>query len=364
MRENSVIEKLKESFPEAGIGDDAAVVTPKGGEILLAADAVVEGIHYDLSFSTLSQIIQKAITSNVSDIFAMGGKAYAILVTAGMARQYQQSQLEEIVSGLKAGCGFYGLKLVGGDTVSSPGAGFFNIAIMGEVEKGKAIKRGGARPGDMIVLTGKCGGSMAGMEIVKNLFDISKDNKYAEAILPEDKGKRRILVDFVSEISLFTRDEEIDNFCGDNEISSSTAEGLRLIRQYLVPGTKPLDKSGFENSGIEVTSMIDISDGLGKDLAAICSESGVGAVINEKHLPVPGILEDSNKIDRAMITRMALQSGEEYCQIATVRGARDGWKTEEIIPVGEITADQGKVLLRDSEGRERDISRDGYEHIF
>lgn len=364
MKESNVIKKLKESFPEARIGDDAAVIAPGEGEILLAADAVVEGVHYDLSFSTLSQVMQKVITSNVSDIFAMGGKARAILVTAGMTRQYQQNQLEEIINGIKLGCSFYGLKLAGGDTVFSPGAGFFNIAIMGEVPEGEAIKREGAHPGDLIVLTGECGGSMAGMELAKNLFGISNADEYADAILPKEKEKRNLLVDFVSEMNLFTRNENIDKFCADNDISSVVSEGLRLIRRHIVPGTRPLDRSVFEDNGIEITSMIDVSDGLGKDLAALCAESGVGAIIDEKSLPVPRVLENSGKISRELIAGLALQSGEEYCQIVTLGGVRDDWSGEEIIPVGQITADRGKVLLRDREGRQRDISKDGYEHIF
>ncbi|MCD6380563.1 thiamine-monophosphate kinase [bacterium] len=364
MKESNVIRRLKESFPKALIGDDAAIVASGGGEILLAADAVVEGVHYDLSFSTLSQIMQKAISSNVSDIFAMGGKARAILVTAGMARQYQEKQLEEIINGLKLGCDFYGLKLVGGDTVSSPGTGFFNIAIMGEVEKGKAVKREGAHPGDLIVLTGECGGSMAGMELAKNLFEISNGGKYAGAILPIDKRERSLLMGFVSEMDLFTGDGKIDKFCGENGISSVASMGLRLIRQYLVPGTQPLDRSGLEDNGIEITSMIDISDGLGKDLAALCAESGVGAIIDEKSLPVPRVLENSAEINQKLITELVLQSGEEYYQIVTLRSAGDVRRTGRIIPVGEITADQGKVLLRDREGRQRDISKDGYEHVF
>ena len=364
MKESNVIKKLKENFPEARIGDDAAVIDSVKGEILLAADAVVEGVHYDLSFSTLSQVMQKVITSNVSDIFAMGGEACAILVTAGMTRRYQQKQLEKIIDGIKLGCRFYGLKLAGGDTVFSPGAGFFNIAIMGEVPKGKAVKREGARPGDLIVLTGECGGSMAGMELAKNLYGNSNADEYADAILPKDKEKRMLLVEFVSEMDLFTGDENIDKFCGDNDISSVVSEGLRLIRRHLVPGTRPLDRSGFEDNGIEVTSMIDVSDGFGKDLAALCGESGVGAIIDEKSLPIPSALKNLGKINRELITGLALKSGEEYCQIVTLGGVPDDWRSEEIIPVGQITADQGKVLLRDREGRHRDISKDGYEHIF
>ncbi|MDZ7860418.1 MAG: thiamine-phosphate kinase [Candidatus Krumholzibacteriota bacterium] len=364
MKESTVIETLKRGFPEAQIGDDAALLASGRGEIVLAADAVVEGVHYDLSFSTLSQAVQKVISSNVSDIFAMGAKARAILVTAGLTKGCKQEELDEIVKGLKLGCDYYGIELAGGDTVYSPGGGFFNIAITGEVPAGKAVRRKGAAPGDLIVMTGECGGSLSGMRLVKDLFEIHKGDDLAGAILPSDRKIRKILRDFVSEMDLSAGPEEIKRFCGNRGIPSVVSGGLGLIRQYLVPPARPLDIPGIEAKGIEITSMIDVSDGVGKDLAALCSESGVGALIDEEYMPVPRVLLNLPEISRNLIISLALSSGEEYCQIATLRGAGGSFKAEGIFPVGKITDGDRKVFLRDRKGREREIGQSGYEHIF
>lgn len=364
MKESTVIETLKRNFPEAQIGDDAALLTSGRGEIVLAADAIVEGVHYDLSFSTLSQAVQKLISSNVSDIFAMGAKPRAILVTAGLIKGCKQEELDEIVKGLKLGCDFYGIDLAGGDTVYSPGGGFFNVAITGEVSAGKAVRRKGAAPGDLVVMTGECGGSLSGMRLVKDLFEIHKGDNLAGAVLPSDLNTRKMLRDFVSEMDLFTENEETKRFCASRGIPSVVCGGLGLIRQYLVPRTRPLDITEIESKGIEITSMIDISDGVGKDLAALCSESGVGALIDEENLPVPPVLLDLPEIGRDLIISLALRSGEEYCQIATLKGAGEDFKTDGVFPIGKITDDEGKVFLRDKKGQQREIGQSGYEHIF
>ncbi|MCK4237121.1 MAG: hypothetical protein KAX38_08365, partial [Candidatus Krumholzibacteria bacterium] len=157
MKEREIIESLREAFPDAALGDDAAVLPGEKGELLVAADAVVEGVHFERSYSTLAQAVQKVITSNVSDIFAMGGKPDSIIFTAGLPKGFGKGELSEIIEGLKKGCGVYRLKLAGGDTVLSSGGLFFNMAILGDVRRGRAVLRRGACEGDTLVLFGDCG---------------------------------------------------------------------------------------------------------------------------------------------------------------------------------------------------------------
>jgi thiamine-monophosphate kinase len=150
--------------PEARvwIGDDTAVVERGRGWLLLAADTVVEGVHADLTLTGLDDLGWKAVVANISDVAAMGGEpGHALVTVAGPAT----TDLDLLYQGIAEACDAYGCPVVGGDLVSSPTL-VVTVAVTGWVD-GAAVRRGGARPGDTLWVTGPLGGAAAGLRLLR-----------------------------------------------------------------------------------------------------------------------------------------------------------------------------------------------------
>ena len=149
MKERDFIERMEKAFPELRREDDAAVYDLRfnpppgrpGGILMLSTDAAVDGIHFDRRYSTLSQAVQKLVTSNVSDIYAMGGEPDGLLFTAGLPAGCGGAEADGIVDGLKKASDFYGVRPIGGDTVGSGDRFFFNISIIGSQGRSEPITR-------------------------------------------------------------------------------------------------------------------------------------------------------------------------------------------------------------------------------
>jgi thiamine-monophosphate kinase len=351
MKEIEVIDRLRAAFPDCGIGDDAAVLPAPRGEMLFAADAAVEGVHFDRRLSTLSQAVQKLVTSNVSDIFAMGGSPGSIVFTAALPAGCASADVDGIIDGLKRSCAQYGIMLVGGDTVSSPGGFCFNVAIVGEVPRGRAVMRSGAREGDALVLFGEIGPSRAGLSILSS---------------PTPELKKAI-----SLVSIASSPAELDRVAGVLGRLAHATEAARFIQRHLVPLAIPLDAALLDADPALVTAMIDISDGLGKDLRTLCAESGVGALIREEALPVPPAVGELCGLEGEALVDFALASGEEYALLAAVSpeaaehmggGATGSGAGATVIGIAVPAADG--IVLVDARRKRRTMPNLGYEHSF
>lgn len=149
-----------------GIGDDTAVVRSSDGDVLLAADMLLEGVHFDLSKATPCQVGRKALAVNLSDVAAMAGRPKYALVSLALPHQLSEKHdkrfAEQLFKGLHALADDFDTAIVGGDTNSWDGPVVINVAIVGEVPYEKAITRSGANPGDWIFVTGSLGGSIVG----------------------------------------------------------------------------------------------------------------------------------------------------------------------------------------------------------
>jgi len=170
--------RLIESFRSAtgispdvptGIGDDTAVVSASDGLILLAADMLLEGVHFDLATATPFQIGRKTLAVNLSDVAAMGGQPKYALVSLALPRRLGEHRnenfAEQLFEGLRSLAEEFETTIVGGDTNSWDGPLVINVAITGEVSAGNAITRLGAKVGDWIFVTGRLGGSIAGRHL-------------------------------------------------------------------------------------------------------------------------------------------------------------------------------------------------------
>ena len=364
MRELEVIDRLRKAFPGCGIGDDAAVLPPIGGEILFAADAVVESVHFDRRFSTLSQAVQKLVTSNVSDIFAMGGAPLSIVFTAALPRGCSAADVEGIIDGLRRSCVQYGLKLVGGDTVLSPHGFVFNVAIVGEVIPGRAIPRSGARTGDAIVLFGAIGGSLAGLGILSALFGETGSGRLPAPRIPGLATVAASMKKELPALSIATSASELSRMARVFNAFPLAEETMRFAQQHLVPVACPLDAPLLDAEPPCVTAMIDVSDGLAKDLRTLCEESGVGAVIREGDLPVPGGIGGIFGLHGPALVDFALSSGEEYVMLATMTGAALRKLSGVGTVIGTIGAKADGIVLVGGDGTRRPLPKLGYEHTF
>ncbi len=436
MKERHVIERLRASFTDGGIGDDAAIITPPGGDLLFASDAVVEGVHFRRESSTLAQAVQKVITSNVSDIYAMGGMPHSILITAGLPPGCGETDVNMIIGGAALACKIYGIELVGGDTVLCPGGYFFDVSIIGSVGRGRAVRRSGARPGDAIVVFGECGGSLAGMLLLGALFSggrgegsrhdsdrsaLEKSSTVIEELVAHDAAVWGIVQEIIPILTLSMERDDITRICDERGLDRKAVPLLELVRRHLVPRARPLDRSLLDadrraGAAPSVSAMIDISDGLARDLATLCTESGVGAVVEEGSIPLHPALEGMFRRDAAedardgepggeggavrrvvvpsedepagaggaagqvgepggmdapgeeekspnYTTEIALSSGEEYVMLAAVRGLSGGAPPGGTV-IGRIVDRREGMSLVTTAGERRPIPELGYEHSF
>lgn len=364
MKELEVIDRLRKAFPGCGIGDDAAVLPPAEGELLFAADAMVEGVHFERKFSTLSQAVQKLVTSNISDIFAMGGSPGSIVFTAGLPPGCTSRDVDGIIDGLSRSSAHYGVKLVGGDTVASPGGFVFNVAIVGEVRPGRAVLRSGARVGDAVVLFGRVGRSLAGLRVLASLYGgVGGADEPAPRVagLPDaTKSLKKVL----PRLSLSTSAGELEKIARSLGSLSCAREIVECAQCHLTPLAFPLEAELLDAEPPRVTAMIDVSDGLAKDLRTLCVESGVGALVREEALPVAGAVRELFGVEGRALVDFALSSGEEYVLLATIaREAAEKLPAGAVV-VGEVVRSTEGVALLDGKGKGRPLPKLGYEHVF
>jgi thiamine-monophosphate kinase len=364
MKELEVIDRLRKAFPGCGIGDDAAVLSGPEGDLLFATDAAAEGVHFNRKLCTLSQAVQKLVTSNVSDIFAMGGAPGSVVFTAGLPEGCTPADVDSIIDGLRRSSTQYGVKLVGGDTVLSPGGFFFNVAIVGEARPGRAVLRSGARAGDAIVLFGEIGFSGAGLGILSALEEKMRGADApgfpVPGLLEAARGLRKIF----PRLSLATSRSEISRMAEKLPGLPDAEAVLRAVQQHVVPLTRPLEPSLLEAEPPVVRAMIDVSDGLAKDLRTLCEESGAGAVIREQALPVPPAVGTLSGLEGSSLIDFAISSGEEYVLLAAVSPEAAGRLGAGAEVIGSIAPASGGIVLVDPKGKKRSMPKLGYEHVF
>jgi thiamine-monophosphate kinase len=308
----------------------------------------------------VGQAVQKVVTSNVSDIYAMGGEPAGIVFTAGLPAECGEEAVVSIVDGLERAIGTYGMRLFGGDTVSSPAGYFFDVAIIGAVEEGCGVfKRSGASPGDLLVLFGQCGGSLAGLKILESLSGM-KPAGGLERLIPPGQARAAMLGTTIT-LSLETTRADIEAACAARMLPEGTAEALELIARHICPRSLRPSVNGSPEYAGAVTAMIDISDGLARDLSTLCSESGVGAVISEESLPAPPAVAGALEGDRRGLTELIISSGEEYVALASVRA---GSVPPGAVVIGEIEGEATGVVIESSGGDIREMPATGYEHGF
>lgn len=306
-----------------GIGDDTASFVPGAGqEILITCDSMVEGRHYLPDRMTPYDVGRRAMISNISDIGAMGGQPLYALISLGLRPEMLTSDLEEMYRGFLFELNPFGASIIGGNITSAGDRAFIDITLVGEVPEGKAVRRSGARPGDSILVTGFPGQSAMGLRML---------------------------------------------------LQGEVRRGLEthpLVKKYLIPGHRASAGRAVAMTGF-ATSMIDTSDGFQGDLGHICEESGTGAVLEEKRLPVSDLLLDACRELGEDLYEFILGPSDDYELIITcppervgdVVTAIRGAGVESVTEVGKITAGGDGIRLIGRDGGERRIRPVGWDHF-
>ena len=292
---------------ETWIGDDAAVVGPFAGPVLLTTDLLVEGIHFNLEWTTPEALGWKCLAVSCSDIAAMGGTPHRALVSLCVPPGTQAALLEGLYAGMRECCARYGLSVVGGDISRAPVLAVC-VALLGVAAASGPVRRSGAQPGDAVCVTGRLGASAAALRLLQ----------------------------------------------------AGYAPRADLAAAHERP--TPRVEAGAALAGLGATAMIDVSDGLAADLGHLCTASGVGARIEAEALPVPDLSHLPVALDPI---ELALHGGEDYELCFTVPPARVaqvvGQAGVPVAVVGAITADPGLVLTRAGVGQV--LEAKGWDHF-
>ena len=252
--------------------DDAAVLEPVSGrEWVVTTDAMVEAVHY-LSGEPPERLARRLLRVNLSDLAAMGAAPVAYTLTTVLPACIEDGWLAGFAAGLAADQRAYGIGLIGGDSVSTSGPVVLSITAIGAVKQGQALRRGGARPGDRVFVSGAVGDGHLGLLAAQGAF----------ADWPESQLSR--------------------------------ADCAQLADRYHLP--EPRLALGMALAGI-ATAAIDVSDGLPGDLGHLCTASGVGAHIDAAAIPLSPAGRRAVAADPALWPA-AVSGGDDYELLFTV----------------------------------------------
>jgi thiamine-monophosphate kinase len=239
--EFGLIQRIQRALPvgrgvRVGIGDDAAWVENPGGSSLITADLLIEGVHFDLKWTSLFELGYKSLAVNLSDIAAMGGVAAYAIFSLGIPSNFDSSGIDQFYRGINALARPNGVAVVGGDT-NMADLLIISVCVIGHAPY-RPVRRNGARVGDDIYVTGTLGDSAIGLKILRQRKSQLKRKDAAQLILRHHRPTPRLTA------------------------------GALLAKYRLA------------------TAMIDVSDGLMQDLTHLCRASGTGAVVWQDRLPL------------------------------------------------------------------------------
>ncbi|MCD6117102.1 thiamine-phosphate kinase [bacterium] len=302
------------------IGDDAAVYTWGRDRVCVhTTDTMVESVHFNLSYTSFRSLGWKAAASNLSDIAAMGADPAYALVNIGIPDSWSVDNIEEIYRGMTECLDGFECRIIGGDTVRSPKAGFVTISVVGFTGKNKLARRDLAQTDDVICVTGSLGGSRTGLEVLENSIN---RNRYAKS-----------------------------------------------VKKFLTP-VPQIEAAKILVDDYKVRCMIDISDGLASEIAHICNASRKGCAIYSDKIPVSEEAEKWAKRTGSTPLDFALSSGEEYELVFTISPKKaenlisSDFRTD-ICPVsiiGSITSDKD-IMLYDMHKKTVLLETAGWNHF-
>jgi thiamine-monophosphate kinase len=317
--------EIKNATTILSAGDDGAVIDQFGRQTVISTDLLLEGIHFDLSYTPLKHLGYKSVVVNLSDIYAMNATPTQIVLSIGFSNRFSLEALEEFYAGVYAACEQYSVDLIGGDTSTSKKGFVISVTAIGEVAPDNFVKRSGAKSGDLICVSGELGGAFLGLTLLERERKIFEET----GAQPDLEGQSYIVGRLLK------------------------PEARKDIIEY------------FAEAEIKPTSMMDLSDGLSSDIMHICKQSEVGCILYEDKFP----LHDDAKAFAYKLqldpTACALSGGEDYELLFTV--SQDDYekiKTNASVSIiGYVTdAAEGKNIITRG-GNKHELVAQGWNHL-
>ena len=325
----------KNQSTKYGVGDDCAVLSYPDHEVLVTTDLLMEGVHFDLTYTDLQHLGYKAVMVNLSDVFAMNGTPRQITVSLAISKRFSVEDIEQLYTGMRLACEKWNVDIVGGDTTASYTGLAISITCIGEADKDDIVYRNGARDTDLICVSGDLGAAYMGLQLLERekavYYQMLNEKKQKgegleEAFQPDFSGKEYLLQ------------------------RQLQAEARGDIIQRL------------REAGIRPTAMMDVSDGLSSELRHICKKSGVGCSIFEKNLPIDyqtAVMAEEMNMN---VTTCALNGGEDYELVFTVPiGDREKVEAiDDVKLIGYITDQKYGHILVSRDGQEFELKAQGW----
>lgn len=322
MQEFEFIKRCTESLPSqaegllCGIGDDCAVITGGAGrDWLISTDGFFEGIHFRRSWMSPKEIGGRCLTAAVSDIAAMGGRPRFVTISISVPPTCSADEAADVMLGISSKAASLQMVVIGGDTCAGVGDLSLTLTVIGDIRHGGAIYRRGAKPGDVVYVTGALGGALTGLRMLQ----------------------------------------------GDSVVRPET------VNRFLHPMARVSSGHWLTDTGC-VTSMIDVSDGLVQDLGHVAQASGVGIIVQSESVPL--WLDGQVPVD----FQTACTSGEEYELAFTVDGVRasafqrllpavQGQWGHALTRIGTVVSGSG-VVVKNTKGQDVTPPLGGYRHTI
>lgn len=270
--------EIKHKSTIKGIGDDAAVFDHTE-KTVLTTDLLIEGVHFDLSYMPLKHLGYKAVMVNLSDVYAMNATATSITVSLAVSNRFPLEALEELYAGIALAAKVFNVDLIGGDTTSSTSGMLISITAIGEAKEEEITYRSGAKPNDLLVVSGDLGAAYMGLQVLdreKEVFKVNPNNQ--------------------PDLSPYSY----------------------IVERQLKPEARKDIVELLKEMEVLPTSMIDISDGLSSEILHLCKSSKVGCNLFEEKIPLDPTVISACEEFNVDSTMVALSGGEDYELLFTI----------------------------------------------
>lgn len=319
--------KIKNESTLKGIGDDAAVIDYKDKKTVVTTDMLVEGIHFDLAYVPLKHLGYKAVSVNVSDIYAMNATPRQITVSLAISSRFSVEAMEELYAGIMLACQKHKVDIVGGDTTSSKSGLVISITALGEASAEDLVYRDTAKDGDLLCVTGDLGAAYIGLQLLEREKQIFLESP---GVQPDLEGNDYII---------------------ERQLKPEARKDIPVLLQKLE---------------LKPTSMIDVSDGLASEILHLCTSSNVGCNLYEEKIPIDPSAYNAAREFNLDPTICALNGGEDYELLFTIDQA-DFPKIKanpDITVIGHMTAKKDGVNLITRGGTSHELTAQGWDALL
>lgn len=330
--EFGLIDRISEPFKSVnpsslkGVGDDAAVIDAGESAIVVTTDMLVEGVHFDLSYTPLKHLGYKSVAVNVSDIAAMNARPEQITVSIAISNRFSVEAVEELYAGIRAACESYRVDLVGGDTTSSLSGLVISVTAIGRASKDRIVYRSGAKANDIVCVTGDLGAAFLGLQVLE-------------------------------------REKAV--YASNPDMQPGLDKYEYMVGRFLKPEARMDIIYDLDELKVVPTAMIDISDGLASEIFHLSRQSGVGFRIFEDKIPLETFAYETAAVEFKLDpATCALNGGEDYELLFTIP-QEDFEKVknhQDIHLVGYVHEKAENVLIT-KQGNTVPLSAQGWNHF-